>query len=141
MVDGGIDLVEAVDPATVGVKENVAWAGAGVAVGEGMRVGEFTGLGVNEEDSDVIRAEVADEQKPVVGRDSGAVGVRGILTGRVGAEGTELLVVFEVDAIDGLAECAVGLDAIGGDGAAVVVGDEGGMAGAIDRDVGGSRSA
>ncbi len=120
---------------------DVAWAGAGVIVGEGMRIGEFTSVGVDLEDGDVIGAEIADEKKAVVGRDGGAVRMGGVLTSRVGAECTELLVIFEVDAVDGLAEGAVGLDAIGGDGAAVVVGDEGGVAGVVDGDVGGACSA
>ena len=141
VVDGGVDLVDAVDPAAVGVEDDVARAGAGVVVGEGMRVGELTGLGVDEEDGDVVGAEIADEKEAVVGRDGGAVGVGGVLAGGVGAECAELLVVFEVDAVDGLAEGAVGLDAVGGDGAAEVVGDEGGVAGGVDGDVGGACSA
>src|SRR3984885_5375477 len=106
-----------------------------------MRIGEFTGLGVDDENGNVVGAEIADEKKAVVGRDGGAVGVGGALTGRVGAECAELLMVVEVDAVDWLAEGAVGLDAIGGDGAAREVGDEGGVAGVVDGDVGGACSA
>ena len=106
-----------------------------------LRVGELPGLGVDEEDGDVVGAEIADEEEAVVGRDGGAVGVGMVLTGGVGAECAEFLVVFEVDAVDWLAESAVGLDAVGGDGGAEVVGDEGGVAGGVDGDVGGACSA
>ena len=36
VVDGGVDLVDAVDPAAVGMEDEVAWAGTGAVVGEGM---------------------------------------------------------------------------------------------------------
>ncbi len=65
-----------------------------------------------------------------------AVGVGLVLAGGVGAECTELLSIFEVDAADGLAERAVGLDAVGGDAGAVVVGDVGRVAGFVDGDIG-----
>ena len=48
--------------------------------------------------------------------------------------------IFEVDAIDGLAEGSVGLDLVGGDGAAEVIGNEGGVACGVDGDVGGTCS-
>ncbi len=59
----------------------------------------------------------------------------------LGPRDAELLVVLEVDAVDRLAEGAVRLDAIGGDRAAEVVGDKGGVAGGVDRDVGRASSA
>ena len=49
--------------------------------------------------------------------------------------------VIEIDAVDGLAESAVGLDSVGCDGTAVVVGNEGRVAGRVDGDVSGPGSA
>lgn len=60
----------------------------------------------------------------------------GILTRGIGAESTELLSVLEVDAVDRLAEGAVRLYAVRGDAGAHIVGDEGRVAGVVDRDVG-----
>lgn len=68
VVEGGVDLVDAVDPAAIGVEGDVAWAGAGTVVGETLRVGELTSFGVNDEDGDVVGAEIADQKKTVVGR-------------------------------------------------------------------------
>lgn len=62
----------------------------------------------------------------------------GILAGGDGTERAELLVVFEVHAVDGLAEGAVGLDSVGRDGAPKVVGDEREVVHVIDGDVGGA---
>ena len=95
---------------------------------------------MNREDVDVIGAEIADEKVAVVRRDGGAVGVWGVLANRIGSESAELLVIFEVDAVNRLTESTVGLNAIGGDGAAEVVGDECGVTGGVDRDVGWSCS-
>ncbi len=116
MVDCGVDLVDAVNPAVVGVEGDVAWAGTGTIVAEELRVRDFAGFWVDLEDSDVVGAKVADEEEAVVRRDGGAVRVGGILTGNYGAECAKLLVIFKVDAIDWLAEGAIGLDAIGGYG-------------------------
>ena len=46
--------------------------------------------------------------------------------------------VLVVDALNGFGETAVGMDAVGGDGGADVVGDEGGFAGGVERDVAGA---
>ena len=110
--------------------------GAGAIVGEEVRVRKFTGFGVDLKDSDVVGAQVADEEETVVGGNGDTVGVRGVLAGGDGAEYGEFLVVLEVDAVDGLAKGAIGLDAVGGYGAAKVVGHEGGVVGVVDRDVG-----
>ena len=125
MIEGGVDLVDAVDPAVVGVEGDVTRAGARTIVREYLRIGDLAGFRMGLEDGDVIGAKVADEDEAVVGRDGGAVRVGCVLTGGYGAECAELLVILEVDAIDGLAQGAVGLDAVGGDGASEVVGDEG----------------
>jgi hypothetical protein len=58
--------------------------------------------------------------------------MRNILTGGVGPESAELLVVFEVDALNRHAEGAILLNAVGGDARAEVVRDEGGMACRVD---------
>ena len=47
VVEGGVDLVDAVDPAAVGMEGDVARTGAGVVVGEGLRIGELSGVGVD----------------------------------------------------------------------------------------------
>jgi hypothetical protein len=117
------------------VEGDVAWAGAGVVIRKGMWIGQLTGFGVDEEHVDVIGAEIADKKEAVVRREGGGVGVRDILPSGIGAERAELLAVFEVDAVDRLAEGTVGLDPIGGNRAAEVVGDEGGVAGSVDRDI------
>ena len=135
MIEGGVDLVDAVDPAAVGVEDDVARAGAGVVVGKGMRAGELTGLGVDEENGDVIGAEIADEKKTVVRRDGSGVGVRNILARGSRTKRAELLAVFKVDAVDRLAEGAVRLDAIRSHTGAGIVRDEGGMAGRVHRDI------
>jgi len=88
----------------------------------------------------VVGAEIADEKEAVIRREGGAVGVGGTLASRVGTECAELLMIIEVDAVDGLAESAVGLDSVGCDGTAVVVGNEGRVAGRVDGDVSGTSS-
>ena len=47
VVEGGIYLIDAVDPAAVGVEDDVARAGARMVVGEGLRTGELTSVGVD----------------------------------------------------------------------------------------------
>ena len=47
VVEGGIDLIDTVDPAAVGVEDDMARAGAGMVVGEGLRTGELTSVGVD----------------------------------------------------------------------------------------------
>ena len=47
MVEGGIYLVDAVDPAAVGVEDDVTRARAGVVVGEAPGIREMSGLGVD----------------------------------------------------------------------------------------------
>lgn len=61
----------------------------------------------------MVGAEIADEKEAVIRREGGAVGVGGTLASRVGTECAELLMIIEVDAVDGLAESAVGLDSVG----------------------------
>ena len=39
----------------------------GMIVGEGVRIGELTGLGVDLEDGDVVGSEIADQNKAIVG--------------------------------------------------------------------------
>lgn len=140
MVEGGVDLVDAIDPAAVGVKRDVTRTGAGPVVGEGLRIREFAGLGMDEKHGDVIGAKIADEEEAIVRRDGGAVGVGLLLAGCVGAECAELLVILEVDAVDRLAESAVGLDSVRGDGSTKVVCYESSLAGGAHGDVGGTSS-
>ena len=47
VVEGGIYLIDAVDPAAVGVEDDVPRARAGVVVSEDPRIGEVSGLGVD----------------------------------------------------------------------------------------------
>ena len=47
MVEGGVDLVDAVDPATIGVKGDVARTGAGAVIGEETLVRELASFGVD----------------------------------------------------------------------------------------------
>ena len=75
MVDGGVDLVDAVNPAAIWMESDMTRAGAGPIVREELRVGEVAGFRMDLEDGDVVSAEVADEDEAVVGRDGGAVGV------------------------------------------------------------------
>lgn len=39
MVDCGVDLIDAIDPAVIGMEDNVTWTGAGAIVGEEQRIG------------------------------------------------------------------------------------------------------
>src|SRR5207248_4282349 len=125
-----------VDPAAIWVEEDVARARAGVIVRENMRVGELTGLRLDEKDRDVIRAEVAEQDEAIVGRDGRGVGMRNVLACGVGAQRAELLMVLEIDSVDRLAERAVGMDAVGGDARAKVISDERAVTSSIDRDIG-----
>ena len=89
----------------------------------------------------MIGPEIADLDKAIVGRDGGGVGVRNVLAGRVRAQCAELLMVLEIDPVDRMAERAVGLDAVGGDARAKIIGDERGVSSGVDRDIGGACSA
>ena len=139
-VDGGVELVDGVEPAAVGVEGDVARAGAGTVVGEERGRAEAGGGGIDGEDGDAVGAEVVDQQEAVVGREVDGVGVGDVLPGGVGAAMAEAAVLI-VDAGYGLGERAAGQDAVGGDGGAVVVGDEGGLAGGVERDVAGAAPA
>src|SRR5208283_4743114 len=80
-VDGGVELVDGVEPAAVGVEGDVARAGAGTVVGEERGRAEAGGGRINGEDGDVVGAEVVDQQEAVVGREVDGVGVGDVLAG------------------------------------------------------------
>ena len=63
VVDGGVELVDAVDPAFVGVEGHVARAGlvAGLPEGLGGR-GEDGGAGIDGIDPNAVGAQVVDEE-------------------------------------------------------------------------------
>jgi hypothetical protein len=106
VVDGGVDLVDGVDPAAVGVEGDVARAGAGAVVGEERGRAEAGGCGVEGEDGDLVGAEVVDQQEAVVGREVDGVGWgtswRGVLGPRLPKR------VFVVDALDRFGELPSG---------------------------------
>lgn len=66
MVDGGIDLVDDVDPAAIGVEHEVARTRSGTIVGEELVVGEVAGRGIDEEDGDMVGSKIADEEETIV---------------------------------------------------------------------------
>ena len=83
---GGGHLGDAVSDAAVGVELEGSWTGAGSGVpGGGFAWAELSGARIEAIDVDAIEAEIVDEQEAVVGGDGDAVGVRGFLTGWVGA--------------------------------------------------------
>lgn len=98
------------------MEDYVARAAARAVVGEEVGIREFASFGVNVEDADAIGAEIADQEEAIVGRDRDTVGMGIVLPAGDRTEGAELRMVFEVEAFDWLAQSAVGLDAVRGDG-------------------------
>ena len=136
---GGGLFGDAVQPASVGMEEDVARAVAGWDGDEwGVSRGEDSGVGVEAVDVDSILAEIGleDEFAVVVGED--AVGVRRVVSAEGEAAGRRVggygwADVSDVDVrIDGGAEGAVSVDGEDCDAASAVVGDEEVLAGGVD---------
>jgi len=132
--DGGSHFVDDVGVLAGGVEAKVARTAARSDFDDAVPL-EFGGGGVVTVDGDLVRAEVARNQKTVVGREVHRVSVRAFLALFVDAGACVL-----VDG-NGLAESAAGIHGHRGDAAAAVVGDGDGAALRVDRDVAGSASS
>ena len=131
-VDGAVELVDAVEPAAVGMEGEMAGAGAGAGSDAGGSLDGAGGVGMDGEDLDGVFAEIAGEDEAIVGRDGGAVDVRFVLAVFVGAGDAAGGVVVAVEEGWGVVQRAAVAEAKGGEAATAVVGDECSAAGLID---------